>query len=503
MSKLLRHSFWNFLGSGIPILVAVVSIPFVIKGFGVERFGMLTLIWALAGYFGLFDLGIGRAVTYFLASALANRADDEVPEIVLAGILATFAFGVLSAAIMLGFGSVLVADVVRPPLLLADEVAKAFAVVAIGVPIITVGIALRGVLEGYQRFDVVNFVRVPLGIVTFVCPLFVMSTQYKLVWATIILIVARALVAVVYLQIIRTIAPEAAELKKVSLSRVWRLVSYGKWLTLTNIVGPILVSMDRFVISAILGAAAVTYYVTPMEVLSRTTIFASALSFALFPGFATLFVRDSVSAYKIYSISLRALSMLLFPLYLALVAMSSFGLQLWLGGEFSQKSTLVMQILAIGVFINSVGHIPFTLVQSSGHPDWSAKLHVIELIVYSIVIYVLTTHFGIAGTATAWLLRISIDLLAHLVFAARIFHLKERPTYVAVLLAEIVLLLILVLMGADLPGRVILISVSLILWALSPLILFSFEERRDILSRILRLVPRKNVTSIQHTTPRI
>ena len=70
--KLLRHTAFNLIGLGAPLLVAVGTIPVLIHALGPARFGLLTLIWAVVSYFGLFDLGLGRALT-LLASWKALR----------------------------------------------------------------------------------------------------------------------------------------------------------------------------------------------------------------------------------------------------------------------------------------------------------------------------------------------------------------------------------------------------------------------------------------------
>ena len=57
-----RNTIWNIVGQSLPLLLAVVAIPLLIRRLGVDRFGVLTLAWALVGYFGLFDLGLGRAL---------------------------------------------------------------------------------------------------------------------------------------------------------------------------------------------------------------------------------------------------------------------------------------------------------------------------------------------------------------------------------------------------------------------------------------------------------
>src|SRR3712207_974417 len=68
-----RNTLWNLFGTGLPILLALLTVPAIIHGAGAARFGVLTIAWAVLGYFGLFDLGIGRAAIKFLAEAFEHR----------------------------------------------------------------------------------------------------------------------------------------------------------------------------------------------------------------------------------------------------------------------------------------------------------------------------------------------------------------------------------------------------------------------------------------------
>jgi hypothetical protein len=64
----LRHNtLWNLAASGLPLIASAALIPFMLHRLAMvtqaEAFGVLTLIWALIGYFSLFDMGAGRALT--------------------------------------------------------------------------------------------------------------------------------------------------------------------------------------------------------------------------------------------------------------------------------------------------------------------------------------------------------------------------------------------------------------------------------------------------------
>ena len=80
--KVLRHTIFNLIGLGAPLLVAVGTIPVMIQHLGPARFGLLTLIWAVVTYFGLFDFGLGRALTIELAGVFAKKEHHKVGPLV-------------------------------------------------------------------------------------------------------------------------------------------------------------------------------------------------------------------------------------------------------------------------------------------------------------------------------------------------------------------------------------------------------------------------------------
>src|SRR5581483_8113346 len=76
---LARNSMLNMVGQVGPLIVAVFAVPALVHALGVDRFGVLTLAWAAIGYFSLFDLGLGRALTQSASAAIGAGRLDELP----------------------------------------------------------------------------------------------------------------------------------------------------------------------------------------------------------------------------------------------------------------------------------------------------------------------------------------------------------------------------------------------------------------------------------------
>ena len=98
---LARNTLWNLAGQALPLLAGIVLIPYIIKGLGTDRFGLLGIIWIVFGYFSLMDLGLGRATTKFLAEWLAKGESARISEMVWSSLLLQALFGVAGGGIII------------------------------------------------------------------------------------------------------------------------------------------------------------------------------------------------------------------------------------------------------------------------------------------------------------------------------------------------------------------------------------------------------------------
>jgi O-antigen/teichoic acid export membrane protein len=194
-------------------------------------------------------------------------------------------------------------------------------------------------------------------------------------------------------------------------SAVGPLLRFGGWMTVSNVVGPLMVTLDRFLIGALASMTAVAYYATPYEVVTKLWLLPGALMGVMFPAFSASFAQNGERTALLFGRSVKSLFLVLFPIMLCTVALAQDGLKHWLGPEFAQHSFRVLQWLAIGVFINSLAFVPFALLQGVGRPDLTAMLHLIELPLYLGLLWWLIGTRGIEGAAIAWTARVAVDAL--------------------------------------------------------------------------------------------
>jgi O-antigen/teichoic acid export membrane protein len=81
----------------------------------------------------------------------------------------------------------------------------------------------------------------------------------------------------------------------------------------------------------------------------------------------------------------------------------------WIGEEFSRHSALPLQIMALGVLLNTVGIVVQSAIYASGRSREVALLQLTELPLYFIAQCLLVYSFGLTGAACAWTVRIAFD----------------------------------------------------------------------------------------------
>jgi O-antigen/teichoic acid export membrane protein len=390
-------------------------VPPLIARLGNERFGLLALAWGLIGYAGALDLGIGRALTQWVARLRGEGDLSTVGPILMTAnritlIAGLVGAGLIATAALSGLGSWVKADTILP-----SEIQYAMLLLAIALPAQAMSSTYRGVNEAFLNFKGVSLLRVGLGVVGFGGPYLVSFFTIDLAWLAATLVLSRLIALAVY----RWLALSCLKANHVALLQAHdvstiakRLFAFGGWVALSNVVSPVLMQADRFMIGVVISAAAVTYYVLPYEVVVQSLILVSAISTVIFPTLSQLLIEKSNDWQAYFRRWLYIVAAIMLVVCVALAVLLPTVLKLWLKTELQPESILIGQILCLGVFANSIGSMYFALLHAKGRADVTAKLHVLELPLFLIALFYMLHTFGIAGAAWAWVGRMVFDAIA-------------------------------------------------------------------------------------------
>lgn len=397
----------------LPLAVTLPTIPIYIHLIGNARYGILALVWSFLGYFNVFDLGLGRATAQRIA-ALGNSPPRDVAAAFWTAVIVNGAIGICGGLLIWPLTHFFFVNVATISDELKSELTSALPWLILAVPLMTLSGVFAGALQGRARFLELNVISVAGSILFQIIPLITAWMHgADLAWLLPAVVLSRLLS---FAAMFWRCQIHVCHWCKPSFSRAHAggLLAFGGWVTITSLVSPLMVILDRFVIGAFLGAQAVTYYTVPFTFAERSTVLASALTSALFPRFA---VADHAEGRQL---GMRAISMLaaaMTPIYLISVLLVEPFFQLWIGSEFALGANITAQFLLIGFCFYGFSFVPYVMVQARGRPDVIAKFNLLELIPYLCLLFLGLGVWGLPGAAFAYGIRTSADCIMLMFFA--------------------------------------------------------------------------------------
>ena len=399
-----RHTSYNLAGTLAPIAVSLVLTPILVSTIGLARYGLLSIYLVLLGYFGLFDFGTGRAVAQRIAALRRetaerrNRAFWTSLSICLA--LCLVAAVAVSAVIPFVAEFLHVED--RP---LALELQKALYWLVVAVPLAMIGSQFTGALEGAEQFGFVNAANTATSIALLAFPLGAALTISRSLEA-----LAAAATVGRLLGLLMLVGGSVALLPigrpNFDRADVGKLLSFGGWSTVSNVIGPILLMFDRFLIGKLISAAATGIYALPYSLMSQLQIFPNAMTRALFPRIASSHEPEaaevSSTALTFLNFAVTAMLAMAAPILLPFLC-------LWLGWHTGLAASPVAYALLPGIWANSLAMVAAMFLQARANTRFLALVHLAEVIPYLFVLYAAVRYLGITGAALAWSARCIID----------------------------------------------------------------------------------------------
>jgi O-antigen/teichoic acid export membrane protein len=402
-----RNATYNLIGAVLPILLALVTVPIYLKLVGPDRYGVLAIAWLLLGYFGLFDLGLGKATTYSIA-ALKDAPAQARADVFWTAILTNVIMGAVGALILWAAAAFFFDQIFKMDAALRPEIAAAVPYLALAVPIATMTGVLTGALQARDRFLETNMISVLSTSLFQLLPLFVALAFGPDLSLLLLASVAARGVAIAVLWWRCHLFVTKGQKARFDRSQIKDLLGYGGWVTVTGLFGPILVILDRFAIGAVLGAKAVTIYTVPFQLAQRITIFPQALVTAVFPRLPTATPEERAAlSDKAIRVLLAGISL---PILGAIYLLHPF-LDLWVGKEIGRPAAQVGVLIVFGYWANAFAVVPYSWLQGTGRPDLVAKMLLAQIPPYLALLYLGMKWYGLIGCAAVFAFRCSVDFL--------------------------------------------------------------------------------------------
>lgn len=421
MKQVYKNSALNIAAQLLVLLVMFFSMPWIVRGLGDVSFAILSLVWAVVTYFTLWDLGIGRAVTKFVAEKRAAGNGEDVADIVRISVIISLGIGIFFAALIFVGRSELEMLLFTVPSGFKPTVELAIAIVAFSMPVLTLQGVFRGVLMGFERFDLSNSVQVLNGILQWGGTLVLVLLHFGVLWVIAYVMVTRALTMVILMVMSFRLVNWLAITRGLNFALLREILSFGGWAMVSQVISPVLQYAERFMLSALVATGIVTYYVVPYEATSKMLVLSGGMVSALFPAMSEIHGVGGLSDdfRRLYKQSERILVFAFLPIGAFLFMFSHEILKLWMGAAFARSGVVPFELLSLAFMICSIAQLPFTVLQAVGRPDLTGKVHLIELPIHLCVTFVLVKQLGLLGAAVATLFRLLMDASLLYSFASK------------------------------------------------------------------------------------
>jgi O-antigen/teichoic acid export membrane protein len=422
----LQHLFLNMASLGAPLAGALVAVPILLAQLSPEAFSLLGMYWVIIGYASIFEFGIGRSVTLQLAG-LTSGEDAQAREVIGTALLTAVGLGLVAGLALLSALPFVFGSLIDVPRVLATDNKEAIRWIACAAPILVCTSVLNGVLEARSRFGWIAVGRVPTGLAMFLVPAFLSLLGMPLPNLLLGIVVVRViLVLVLAFQVNREFRGFLMR-PKFATERIGALLSFGGWLTVSAIIGPLLVYLDRFILSSKHGLAATAIYTPPFEAVVRFLLIASAVVGVMFPRFVAVAKANDGRKKRLFLEANAYVALGLLPVALIFIFFGEWIFSLWLGSTGLPSANIeqtasIAAILAVGLFINGCAHIPQALIQAHGLARWTALLHIAELFCFLLYAPAIIAAYGLTGAAYSALLRSLISAAALYFLAARLLR---------------------------------------------------------------------------------
>ena len=237
------------------------------------------------------------------------------------------------------------------------------------------------------------------------------------VWGLILSIMAGSIVELVVSYLV--ISPP--KLSKPNLSAGLPLIKFGKWVWASSALSYIVNQGDDIVVGKLLGIDSLGFYQNAYKIASApATQVTGTITQITFPAFSQI-QADKKRLLRAFKRSLGFAALITLPLSLLIFTFPAQIISLALGDQWLMAAP-ALKILAIYGLIRSTSSLMAPLANALGRPDLITFTGLIRAAVLFATIYPLSVALGIAGTAWATVIAITV---ANTILAFRLYRLLK------------------------------------------------------------------------------
>ncbi len=405
---LLRNSAWNFAGLALPALVALATVPWLIRGLGLEGFGIITLITSIVGYFGIIDINLSAGAIKYLAEHQATGDQRRFAQTFWFGLLFHAALGLVGALLLVSFADVILDRCFTVSPDLRADAQMALQLAAAGFALSQLLGYLLAVPQALQRYDLSARGEAAFGILVNVVSAVVACSGGGIA-GVVLARVAVSAANVLWLgwQLSRLQSKLQVPLTPALPTRevCVALMRFSGHSYLSRLAAMLHQHADKLIIAALAGPVALAFYTVPVQLAGRILGLTYRLASVIYPRASELAATGRQA--QLQSVYLDATRWLTFLNFAALAMIALAGaafLERWVGAEFVAAGYPVLLLVTLALLADALTTLPSLVNDALGHPQVSGRFALARGLVGVPLLCAGTLLAGITGAAAAHLL---------------------------------------------------------------------------------------------------
>jgi O-antigen/teichoic acid export membrane protein len=415
---LARNALSNLAGAVIPAAVALVTVPMVVKGLGDAGYGLYSLVTAIVGYFAVLDINITAGSVKFIAEYNASAERERISETITFGVLIYVGLGLIGAlALYFGANWLVTAMYAVPPALHAEAVTT-LKVAALGFLITQLSNYLGSVPQALMRYDISSRIEVLFGVAVPLLTVVVLMFGYGLVEVILVRVAASALNCLMLWQAITNLVPDLSW-RSPSTRLKRQLLGFSAYSFFSRFATLTYSHADKLIVGALVGVSGLAYFTVAATLANRILSLTYRLAGVFFPAASSLAASGQHALLN--QLYLKANRYIVYINSSVLVLVAVFAhpiLHYWMNEEFARNGALVLAVIAMSQFIDSLTNLPTLVNDGMGHPRISGMFALARALLGLLTVYLGVSWFGINGAAfghllTSVVLTVGLLLVVH------------------------------------------------------------------------------------------
>jgi len=392
----------NVAGGAWFAVLSLVLIPVQVRVLGVETYGLLAFLISLQTIFSVCDVGMSPSITRFVAT---DRSPDLQASYAAIGAVLPF-----YALIGIGLGSslILISQFLTHHWLQLHALSVASSTMAIVLWGVVIAVRwpvtfLAGILTGLQRFSQLNLLKIGVSTISLlggICViLLTRSVTSFLAWS-----IASAGVEVLSYSLIcaRYLNGWNAHLR-IRIRPIAPLLHLALGIAGINLLAIVVTQVDKLLLSKLISAQQLGYYAVAYNLVYGLSLLQTLVNAAVFPAFSADYEHQRL--HRLQERYRKALQSLAY-VYLAPLGVCAFFatdiLSAWTSRSLADHAAIILPILAIGFFLNTLASIGYTLSIAAGDSRLPMMVNIAGVLVYLPLLLITASRFGGTGAAACW-----------------------------------------------------------------------------------------------------